>query len=125
MHREILVKRFLLFLVLMGPQLAHAQDLDASQINEELVGRSITWSDANGWASGSLVLMPSGKAEITVTQPQEASDAGQWTLDGNAICTAWNSMRQGLTKCYSVRETKPGHFVTSGGNEFEIRYFGV
>ena len=119
------MKRFLLLFVLFGPQLAQAQDLDASQINEELVGHSITWSDANGWANGSLVLLPSGKAEITVTHPQEARDAGQWTLDGNSICTVWNSMRLGQAKCYSVRQIKPGHFVTSGGNEFEIEYFGV
>lgn len=119
------MKKILLFLAVLAPQAAQAQDLDASQINEELVGHSITWSDANGWTSGSLVLLPSGKAEITVTHPQEARDTGQWSLDGNTICTVWNSMRQGQTKCYSVRQINPGHFVTSGGNEFEIEYFGV
>ena len=119
------MKRILVFLVLMCPQLANAQDLDASQITDELVGHSITWSDLSGWTSGSMVLLPNGKAEISIENPQRATDAGQWMLNGNSICTVWDSMRQGATKCYSVHETKPGHYVTSGGNEFEIDYIGV
>ena len=104
---------------------AFADDLNANQIQQELVGQTISWWDSAGWIGGNLILMPSGRATISVESPHHATDSGQWSLRGNQICTKWSSMREGGLKCYSIREVAPGHFVTSGGNEFEIISVGV
>ena len=107
------------------PLAASAEGLSGFEINEKLVGQSIAWADSNGWSTGSLFLLEGGKAEITVDDPKPARDFGIWTLRGNQLCTVWSSMRDNLAKCYTVSETSPGHFVTSGGNEFEILNIGV
>ena len=117
--------KYLVFAVSFWGASALAEDLSAGQIKEQLIGQSIAWWDANGWMMGNMVLSPNGKAEITLERPEAAHDAGQWKLEGNQICTVWASMRDGMPKCYSVRQTSPGHFVTSGGNEFAIRSVGV
>ena len=114
---------FISLLLLSNP--VFAEDLNANRIHDELIGQTIAWWDLRGWMAGTLVLMPGGKASISVETPKHSADVGQWTLQGNQICTAWNSMRERNIKCYSVRETKPGHYITSGGNEFEILSIGV
>ena len=114
---------FISLLLLSNP--VCAEDLNANQIHNELIGQTIAWWDLSGWMAGSLVLTPDGKATISVETPHHAADAGQWTLQGNQICTSWNSMREGNTKCYTVQGTKPGHYITSGGNEFEVLSIGV
>jgi hypothetical protein len=117
--------RFLILGLVLVATEAKADALSAAQINDQLVGQSIAWADLNGWSTGSLFLLPGGKAEITVDDPQPARDIGQWTLRGNQLCTTWSSMRSNVAKCYAVRETSPGHYVTSGGNAFDIRNVGV
>ncbi len=119
------MRRFLVVALLCWSSAAQAEGLSAAEINEQLIGQSIAWADSNGWTTGSLFLLPDGKAEITIDDPQPARDAGQWSLQGDQLCTVWSSMRSSVSKCYTVRETSPGHFVTSGGNEFEIRSIGV
>jgi hypothetical protein len=117
--------KFLVFLLTFLSTPALAAELSAGQIKELLIGHSIAWWDANGWMMGNLILKSDGKAEIAVEKPTTDRDAGQWSLQGNQICTAWSSMRDGETKCYSVRETSPGHFLTSGGNILEVLTAGV
>jgi hypothetical protein len=117
--------RFLILALVFCATEAKADGLNAEQINEQLIGQSIAWADLNGWSTGSLFLLPDGKAEITVNDPQPTHDIGQWSLQGDQLCTTWSSMRSNLAKCYTVRQTSPGHYVTSGGNEFDIRSIGV
>jgi hypothetical protein len=119
------MRRTIFFLMFICSSPAVAADLSAGQIQEQLVGQPIAWWDANGWMMGNLFLLPDGKAEISVELPKPERDAGQWSLQGNQICTEWSAMRQGEQKCYSVRETSPGHFLTSGGNKFELLNIGV
>ena len=104
---------------------ASAEELSAGRIQNELVGQTIIWWESSGWLTGHLVLLPDGRAKLAVESPRPANDVGQWTIRGNEICTAWNSMRAGNSKCYSIQETETGHFITSGGNEFEVPGAGV
>ncbi|WP_181704794.1 hypothetical protein [Chthonobacter rhizosphaerae] len=104
---------------------AAATELTAEEIRDELVGHAIGWWEEGGWHAGGLVLAPDGRAEITVDSPRAEADAGRWTLEGNRICTAWRAMRAGGEKCYTVERVSARRFVTSGGNVFEIRDFGV
>jgi hypothetical protein len=117
--------RFLILALVFCTTAAKADGLSAEQINEQLVGQSIAWADMNGWSTGSLFLLPDGKAEITVDDPHPTRDIGEWTLQGDQLCTTWSAMRSNLAKCYTVREMSPGHYVTSGGNEFDIRRIDV
>lgn len=103
---------------------AHATDLTASEIKAELVGRSIVWWEHGGWNGGTLTLAPDGRAEITLEGKAPTGDAGRWALRGSELCTAWNGLRDGQTKCYSVRR-EGDRFVTSGGNVFQVREAGV
>jgi hypothetical protein len=121
----IRMRKIAVLLMMFCATPASAADLSAGEIQEQLVGQAIAWWDANGWMMGNLFLLPDGKAEISVEQPKPEHDAGQWTLQGNQICTEWSSMRDGRSKCYSVQETSPGHFLTSGGNKFEVLKIGV
>lgn len=104
---------------------ALADELSATQIDDEIIGQSIAWWDSTGWMGGNLVLLPGGKALIKVETPQPSRDSGSWSISGNQVCTFWKSFRQGQEKCYSLKEVEPGHFVTSGGNEFKILSAGV
>jgi hypothetical protein len=117
-------KVIFIFLIFIAKS-AIADDLSANQIHEEIVGQSIAWWDSTGWIGGNLILLPSGKAVINVESPQPSRDSGSWSINGNQVCTFWKSLRQGQEKCYSLREIEPGHFVTSGGNEFKIQSAGV
>jgi hypothetical protein len=104
---------------------ALAADLTPGEIRDELVGRSITWWEDGGWFGGQLLLMPDGRAEITVDRPNKAGDSGRWAIKGGEICTEWGEIRSGMEKCYSIRRDASGRFVTSGGNVFQIREAGV
>ena len=111
------------FIIMVNP--AAAETLDAKAIQAELVGQHISWSDAQGVILGDMVLSPGGLAHITITVPQQETDDGHWTLEGDKLCTVWSTMRPGQPKCYTLRQTAPGHFVTSGGNEFSLLEFSV
>ncbi len=115
----------ILLVVLCLPCQAFGAELDAGQLRGELVGQLIQWWESDGWHSGNLRLLPDGRAEIIVERPDAANDDGQWSIRGNEICTAWSSMRNRETKCYSVEQLAPGRFITSGGNVFEIMTAGV
>lgn len=127
-RRSVLLAAFSAAWTLAQPALspsAVAADLTASEIQDELIGRSLGWWEEGGWHAGGLVLSPDGRAEITVDTPDVRADAGRWSLDGNRICTAWSDVRAGLRKCYTVQRGDAGRFVTSGGNVFEVRDVGV
>jgi hypothetical protein len=117
-------KIIFMFLIFIAKS-AMADDLNANQIHDEIVGQSIAWWDSTGWMGGNLVLLPGGKAVINVETPQPSRDSGSWSISGNQVCTFWKSLRQGQEKCYTLKEIEPGHFVTSGGNEFKIQTAGV
>ena len=104
---------------------AVAETLDAKAIKSELIGPSITWWSERGDMKGEMILSPGGEAHITINAPHQAADDGHWSLDGNQLCTIWSTMRRGITKCYTLRETTPGHFLTSGGNEFALQGIAV
>ncbi|MGO4843953.1 hypothetical protein AB4144_67900, partial [Rhizobiaceae sp. 2RAB30] len=72
-----------------------------------------------------LMLLPDGRAEITVDRPSTSGDSGHWAIRGGEICTEWGEIRSGIEKCYSIRRDPSGRFVTSGGNVFQIREAGV
>ena len=117
--------RISLMLLVMFAKPVLAEDLSANQIHDQLIGQSIAWWDSHGWSAGNLVLLPDGQAVITVETPQPSSDKGNWSLRGNEVCTFWATLRDGNQKCYSVHEIEPGHFITSGGNEFRVQSAGV
>ena len=119
------MKKLFAIFGLLSASVAHAGELDAHQIADELIGQSLSWWNNSGWESGNLVLMPGGKATITVETPHLQRDRGQWIMRGNEICTMWTSLREQKQKCYSLKEVEPGHFVSSGGNEFRINGAGV
>jgi hypothetical protein len=102
-----------------------AGDLTPTEIRDELVGRSIVWWEDGGWLNGHLVLAPDGTAEILVDHPQRQGDKGRWALRGGELCTAWDDMRSGTEKCYSIQRGADGRFITSGGNVFKIQEAGV
>ena len=104
---------------------AEAGDLSSTELQNELVGRSIAWWEAGGWRGGLLLLAPDGTAEITIENANEHGDKGRWGLRNGELCTTWLELRDGGEKCYSVRRGEHGRFVTSGGNVFEIRDAGV
>jgi hypothetical protein len=104
---------------------AGAAELDGSQLRGTLVGQTIQWWEANGWYAGHLILLPDGRAEISVSSPTTRSDAGYWRIEGNRICTIWSAMRSGQSKCYSVNQISPNRFTTSGGNVFELQTAGA
>ena len=119
------MRYFLSTMLLFMATPALAETLDAKAIQNQLIGQHITWWDAQGDMTGDLILLPSGDAQLTVNAPTTASDKGQWTLQGNQLCTIWSRMRAGTAKCYTLRETLPGHFITSGGNEFALQEIAV
>ena len=104
---------------------AQAAELDAVSLRGELVGPLIQWWENDGWHSGQLKLLPDGRAELMVDAPERTSDGGRWTIRGNQMCTAWQSLRAGSEKCYSVEQVSPTRFITSGGNVFEIMTAGA
>ena len=111
--------------LLMSTNPAFCETLDAKAIQAELIGQSISWWDAQGEMKGEMLLLPGGKARITIDSPERASDEGHWSLQDNQLCTVWSTMRSGTAKCYTLSEVAPGHFVTSGGNEFALREVAV
>ena len=111
--------------LLMWANPAFCETLDAKAIQAELIDQNISWWDAEGEMKGEMVLLPGGKARITIESPGRASDVGSWYLQGNELCTVWSTMRSGTAKCYTLSEMAPGHFVTSGGNEFALREIAV
>ena len=104
---------------------AVAGDLTSAEIQDELVGRQILWWEDGGWLIGRLTLGPNGSAEISIDRPDPQADVGHWAFRGGELCTEWSRIRSGAEKCYSVRRSANGRFVTSGGNVFEIREAGV
>lgn len=96
-----------------------ANDLAARDIQRDLVGPSIRWSDEDAWLSGDLQLSPDGKASITSENPV-AADEGHWRLVGDQLCTTWSRTRGGTEKCYRIRQVAARRYVTTGGNVFEI-----
>jgi hypothetical protein len=103
---------------------AHAQDLTPAEIESDLVGRQIVWWEDGGWLVGRLTLAADGSAELHVDRPRREADTGRWALHGGELCTAWSRMRA-AEKCYRVRRTDDGRFVTSGGNVFEVAQAGA
>lgn len=104
---------------------ALADEMTADEIQSELVGRVISWWEADGWFTGDLMLGADGRAQISVDAPKAASDTGRWSIEGNRLCTQWQSLREGSAKCYAVERTEAGRFRTSGGNVFEVRDAGA
>ena len=122
--------RFLLVLLMMSAGLASASaafagELSSGEIRSELVGHSISWWEQGGWFSGHLMLLPDGRAEISVDAPKRAGDIGRWSVRGDQLCTEWGDFRAGQEKCYSLQRSDAGRFETSGGNVFEISETGV
>lgn len=111
--------------LLAHPTVALADDMSSREIESELVGRSIAWWEEGGWLSGQMLLLPDGRAEISVDRPRPSGDVGRWSIRGGAICTAWGEVRGGREKCYYVRRGESGRFLTTGGNVFEVREAGV
>jgi hypothetical protein len=111
--------------VLVSGLSAQAGELDAGQIRAELIGNSIAWWENDGWYSGDLMLLPDGRAMLTVSAPEKAKDVGKWALRGNEICTEWSSMRNRAAKCYTVQKLEDRKFLTSGGNVFTLPVAGV
>ena len=56
---------------------AEAGDLSSTELQNELVGRSIAWWEAGGWRGGLLLLAPDGTAEITIENANEHGDKGR------------------------------------------------
>ncbi|MCX8570147.1 MULTISPECIES: hypothetical protein [Hyphomicrobiales] len=110
---------------LAAPAAAYAGEMSSGEIRNELVGRSISWWEQGGWFSGQLMLLPDGRAEISVDAPKRAGDTGRWSVRGDQLCTEWGDFRSGEEKCYSLQRGAAGRFETSGGNVFEIRETGV
>jgi hypothetical protein len=110
---------------LLPDSAAVADELTQSEIRDALVGRRIVWWQQDGWQSGHLTLGPNGAAELSVDRPGRQLDVGRWSLRGGELCTAWETIRGGAEKCYSLERDAEGRFVTSGGNVFEIREAGV
>lgn len=121
----IRLRNLLTIIFLLTATHAVAETLDANTIKSQLIGPSITWWSERGEMKGEMTLSPSGEAHITINAPQPASDDGHWSLEGNQLCTVWSTMRQGIAKCYTLRETTHGHFLTSGGNEFALQAIAV
>ena len=113
------------FLWLAVHGIAEASELTAQEIRAELVGQTIAWWEPGGWHAGDLTLRPDGRARITVETPQAVMEIGRWSIEGNRICTQWNSLRSGSAKCYSVTRVSGGRFLTSGGNVFELKQAGA
>ncbi len=111
--------------LLSAPVSAGATDLSQREIADELVGRTITWWEQEGWRHGYLMLLPNGAAEMTVDRPGRHHDLGRWSLRGDEVCTRWGEVRDGMEKCYRVSRGERGLFVTTGGNVFEVRDLGV
>jgi hypothetical protein len=103
-----------------GAPPAPAGDLGPEELAARLVGTEIRWWEDGGWRRGSLWLDPDGTAEITLEEPGEAADRGVWRLAGNRLCTAWEGLRGGAEKCYTVSRGSDGLYRTSGGNVFEV-----
>ena len=110
---------FALALVLSASE-AGAAELNANEIRTEIIGQTIEWWEDGGWHSGSLTLLPDGRAAIAVERPQPSSEDGRWTIRGNMICTSWSKIRAGGEKCYSLRRAGQNRFDTSGGNVFQV-----
>lgn len=113
----------LLLALLAGP--AFAAPLADAEIRSVLVGQSIDWWEEGGWHAGALMLLPDGRAEITVDTPAPSADVGRWSVVGGRLCTTWDSVRSGAPKCYTLERDASGRFITSGGNVFAIRAAGV
>lgn len=114
------MRSFLVLLILLCTRPAAAEDLNANQINNQLIGQSLKWWNSSGWDAGWMQLLPGGKAMITVETPRQQRDVGRWFVRGNEVCTTWSALREKMQKCYSLQEVEPGHFVSSGGNEFRV-----
>lgn len=74
-------------------------------VQKELVGK--IW----------LVTLPDGQpateyfnADGTVTIVGGLNDGGRWRLWEKGYCTAWNRMRAGAERCFTVDRTASGHY---------------
>jgi len=124
------MRRFLQVLLMLSAAFppmsaALAGELSSGEIRSELVGRSISWWEQGGWFNGQMMLLPDGRAEISIDAPKRAGDRGRWMVRGDQLCTVWGDFRSGQEKCYSLQRGAAGRFETSGGNVFEVREAGV
>jgi hypothetical protein len=103
---------------------ASADELSEAEIRNELVGRQIVWWQSDGWQSGHLTLGADGAAELSIDRPGHQLDTGRWVVRGDELCTEWSTVRAGA-KCYRIKRGADGHFLTSGGNVFQVREAGV
>jgi hypothetical protein len=124
MDRAIKVAAAVLAIGLCPLPSARAADLTPAEIEGELVGRQIVWWEEDGWLVGRLTLDTDGSAELDVDRPQRRTDTGRWMLRGDELCTVWTSMRA-AEKCYRIKRSADGRFVTTGGNVFEIARAGA
>lgn len=104
---------------------ARAAELSAGEIRSEIVGQVIEWWENDGWHSGSLTLLPDGRALISIDRPKPSTEDGYWTIRGNTVCTRWSEIRTGAEKCYSLHRAGNGRFETSGGNVFLVMTAGA
>jgi len=65
---------------------------------QALLGRGVrgSWVSFGGGNKGTLVYERSGRARVTWGS---GAATGRWSLKGNAVCTAWPSMRDGREQC--------------------------
>lgn len=110
---------------LASPAVSEDAALSEGQLRSELVGKQIAWWEDGGWLGGHLMLLPDGRAELSIAQPRRRGDTGRWSIRNGEICTLWNEARSGSEKCYAVRKVPSGRFVTTGGNVFEVRETGA
>ncbi len=82
---------------------ANAQDVDVTpkEIQEQWVGKTMSGSLPNG-GPVSMQLRPDGSGKVVVaTIPYR----GTWRLSDTGYCTAWDGIRSGQERCFTVKRS--------------------
>jgi len=96
-----------------------AQSADPALTENELnlIVADVDIAFSSRWVSGvtSYRLDGSVRTELSIG----ISDQGKWWLDGNRVCTQWESLRRGRTNCITIFRGEDDTYRTSDG--FTIR----
>jgi hypothetical protein len=95
--------------------------LGSADITKRIVGVLMLWEATDGPQHGDIIFAEDGTVTMTTTIPGLPKDLGRWRVDRGQVCTTWDQARGGAEKCYTLEETEPDVFRTSGGNLFRIK----
>jgi len=93
--------------------IASAGTLTAEEIQEKIIGKSLSWVTLDGETKGTAKHRKNGNSSVSVKAPYQLKDKGTWRLQGNQFCTKFVVLRDGKERCTTYKTTnKTGVYKT-------------